>query len=83
MVDAGLTPYQALRMGTSAPAAFVREPGKFGIVAAGASADLILIDANPLANVGNAQKITGVLVRGRWLSRQFIDDRLNKLTDSP
>lgn len=83
MVDAGLTPYRALRMGTSAPAAFVREPGKFGIVAAGASADLILIDANPLANVGNAQKITGVLVRGRWLSRQFIDDRLNKLTDSP
>jgi len=93
MVDAGLTPHQALRMGTSAPAVFVREPGKFGIVAAGASADLILVDANPLADVGNAQKIGGVLVRGRWLSRQFIDDGLNEIqrrvaiaaevTDSP
>jgi imidazolonepropionase-like amidohydrolase len=80
-------------MGTSAPAAFVREPGKFGIVAAGASADLMLVDANPLADVGNAQKISGVLVRGRWLSRQFIDDGLNEIqrrvataaefTDSP
>jgi imidazolonepropionase-like amidohydrolase len=93
MVDAGLTPYQALRMGTSAPAAFLRETGKFGIVAAGATADLVLVDANPLANVGNTQKISGVLVRGRWLSRQFLDDQLNELarrvansteiTDSP
>jgi hypothetical protein len=93
MVDAGLTPYQALRMGTSAPALFVRESGKFGIIAAGAAADLVLIDANPLANITNAQKINGVLVRGRWLSRQFIDERLSEvqrrvaaaaeITDSP
>jgi imidazolonepropionase-like amidohydrolase len=93
MVDAGLTPYQALRMGTAAPAAFLRESGKFGIVAAGASADLMLLDANPLANIANTQKIGGVMVRGRWLSRQFIDERLNELeqrvaktpevTDSP
>jgi imidazolonepropionase-like amidohydrolase len=93
MVDAGLTPYEALRMGTSAPAAFLRESGKFGIVAAGASADLVLVDANPLANIGNTQKISGVLVRGRWLSRQFIDGGLaelqqrvataSEITDSP
>jgi hypothetical protein len=53
----------------------------------------VLVDANPLANVGNTQKISGVLVRGRWLSRQFLDDHLNELarrvatsteiTDSP
>lgn len=81
MVDAGLTPYQALRMGTAAPAAFVRESGKFGIVAVGASADAVLVDANPLANIGNAQKISGVLVRGRWLSRQFIDAGLDELQE--
>lgn len=79
MVVAGLTPYQALRMGTSAPAEFLRESGKFGIVATGASADLVLVDANPLADIANTQKISGVLVRGRWLSRQFIDDGLNEL----
>jgi len=79
MVDAGLTPYEALRMGTSAPAEFLRESGKFGIVAVGASADLVLLDANPLADIGNTQKISGVLVRGRWLDRAFIDDALSKL----
>lgn len=79
MVGAGLTPYEALRMGTSAPAAFLRESGKFGIVAAGASADLMLVDANPLADIANTQKISGVMVRGRWLSRQFLDDGLHKL----
>jgi imidazolonepropionase-like amidohydrolase len=92
MIDAGLTPYQALRMGTSSPAAFLRESGKFGIVAVGASADLVLVDANPLADISNTQKISGVLVRGRWLSRQFIDAGLDQLqtrmikteiTDSP
>lgn len=79
MVQAGLTPYQALRMGTSSPAVFVRESGKFGIVAAGASADLLLLDANPLADISNTQKISGVLVRGRWLDRKFIDARLNEI----
>ena len=79
MVGAGLTPYQALRMGTSAPAEFLREPGKFGIVAPGASADLVLLDANPLEDVANTQKINGVLVRGRWLDRAFIDGALAQL----
>jgi imidazolonepropionase-like amidohydrolase len=79
MVEAGLTTYQALRMGTAAPAEFVGESGKFGIVSAGASADLVLLDANPLVDIGNTQKISGVLVRGRWLDRPFIDEALNKL----
>lgn len=79
MVDAGLTPYEALRMGTSAPAEFLGESGKFGIVAAGASADLLLLEANPLADIAHTQTISGVMVRGRWLDRRFIDDGLNKV----
>jgi imidazolonepropionase-like amidohydrolase len=79
MVGAGLTPYEALRLGTVAPATFLRESGKFGIVAVGASADLVLVDANPLADIANTHKISGVLVRGRWLSRQFLDDGLKEL----
>jgi imidazolonepropionase-like amidohydrolase len=76
MVAAGLTPYQALRTGTTAPAEFLREAGKFGVVAAGASADLMLLDGNPLADISNTQKISGVMVRGRWLDRAFIDANL-------
>jgi imidazolonepropionase-like amidohydrolase len=79
MVNAGLTPYQALRMATAAPAEFLGENGKFGIVATGAAADLVLLDADPLADIVNTQKINGVLVRGRWLDRAFIDRGLAQL----
>jgi imidazolonepropionase-like amidohydrolase len=79
MVAAGLTPYRALRMGTSAPAEFVQEAGRFGVIAPGASADLVLMDANPLADIANTQKISGVLVRGRWLDRAFIDRGLEDI----
>lgn len=79
MVAAGLSPYQALRMGTVAPAEFLGESGRFGIVAAGASADLVLLDASPLADISNTQKITGVIVRGRWLDRAFLDRTLAEL----
>jgi imidazolonepropionase-like amidohydrolase len=82
MVAAGLAPYQALRMGTAAPAEFLRESGKFGIVAVGASADLVLLDANPLADIANTRKIRGVMVRGRWLDRTFIDRGLANVAET-
>jgi hypothetical protein len=73
MVDAGLSPYQALRMGTAAPAEFLRQSGRFGTITVGADADLVLMEANPLTDIGNSQKISGVMVRGRWLDRSFLD----------
>jgi imidazolonepropionase-like amidohydrolase len=42
----------------------------------GADADLVLLGANPLADVGNTQKIEGVMVRGRWLDRAYLDREL-------
>jgi hypothetical protein len=68
LVDAGLTPYQALRTATANPADFLGRPGEFGTVTTGARADLVLLDANPLSDVGNAVRPAGVMVRGRWLS---------------
>jgi hypothetical protein len=71
MVGAGLTPYQALVAGTRAPGEFistrVRRPERFGTVAVGQRADLLLLSANPLASVENTNRIEGVMVRGRWL----------------
>jgi hypothetical protein len=68
LVAAGLTPYQALRTGTVNVAAFYKETGRSGVVAVGARADLLLLDANPLTNVSNTQRIAGVVVNGRWIS---------------
>ena len=67
LVAAGLTPYQALRTGTVDVAKFMGEEGRAGVVRAGARADLILLDANPLEAIGNSLRINGVVVNGRWI----------------
>jgi imidazolonepropionase-like amidohydrolase len=67
LVAAGLTPLQALRAATANPAIMLGAAGEFGIVAPGARADLLLLDANPLEDVSNTGRLAGVMVRGRWL----------------
>jgi imidazolonepropionase-like amidohydrolase len=74
MVDAGLTPYQALRTGTQNIGTYFGTTD--GVVAAGRRADLMLLDANPLQDIGNSTRIAGVLVNGRWLPKADIDKRL-------
>lgn len=79
LVEAGLTPYEALQAGTVNPARFLGEPGKFGEVTTGAAADLLLLDANPLDDIGNSRRIHGVMLHGRWLSRAELDALLGEL----
>lgn len=67
LVAAGLTPYQALRTGTVDVAKFMGEEGRAGVVRVGARADLLLLDANPLAAIDNSLRINGVVVNGRWI----------------
>ena len=43
------------------------------------ASDLILVDANPLQNVANMEKRSGVMIRGRWLPASEIDARLAKI----
>lgn len=69
-VEAGLTPYQALRAGTVEPARYFQKEGEFGTIVKGASADFVLLDANPLDDIANALKISGVMVRGHWLGTE-------------
>jgi imidazolonepropionase-like amidohydrolase len=77
MVESGLSPYQALRMATVAPAEFFDSRGKYGTLVVGADADLVLLGANPLVEIGNTQKIEGVMARGRWLDRTYLDRELS------
>jgi imidazolonepropionase-like amidohydrolase len=67
LVQAGLSPYAALRAATVAPAAFLARRDGSGTVAVGAPADLLLVRADPLAHVANAGLIDGVMVDGHWL----------------
>lgn len=66
-VKAGMTPYEALRTSTINPAKFLNAVGEFGTITVGARADMVLLDANPLEDISNAQMRSGVMLRGRWL----------------
>jgi imidazolonepropionase-like amidohydrolase len=78
MVDAGLTPYQALRSGTVNVGKFYNKPD-LGIIANGAIADLILLNGNPLTDINQTKNIHGVMLNGKWLSREWIDATLKTL----
>ena len=73
LVEAGLSPYEALRTGTVNAAMFFGEADERGTVETGRVADLVLVDDNPLANISNASRVHGTMVRGRWLDRSELD----------
>ena len=74
LVDAGLTPYEALRSGTAAVAGFLGSRG--GFVAVGRDADLVLLDANPLVDIRNTSRIHGVMLRGAWYPAGELEKRI-------
>ena len=76
LVEAGLTPLQALQAATSSAARFLGRQDDSGTVAAGKYADLVLLDANPLENIRNTRQIREVMVRGRYLDRKALDGLL-------
>jgi imidazolonepropionase-like amidohydrolase len=81
--QAGLTPYQIYESGSKNIARYVAEAlkqdGRFGTVAVGNRADLVLLDANPLESVSNLTKRAGVMVRGRWVPNAEIEKGLADL----
>jgi cytosine/adenosine deaminase-related metal-dependent hydrolase len=70
LVNDGLTPYQALRAATVVPSQYFRNSGELGTIEAGRRADFVLLDQNPLINIANTHSISGVMLRGRWLSKE-------------
>jgi imidazolonepropionase-like amidohydrolase len=78
LVQAGLTPMQALQAATKNPAEFLGKLETQGTIEQGKFADLLLLDANPLDDIHNTQKIHAVIVRGKLLDRNTLDELLNK-----
>jgi imidazolonepropionase-like amidohydrolase len=78
LVEAGLSPFEALQTGTVYPASFLNQEDIFGTVQKGLEADLVLLDGNPLQNIENSRRIHGVMIRGRWLSRQELGRLLER-----
>jgi len=69
LVEAGLTPMQALQAATRNAAQCLGLLDSLGTIEVGKIADLVLLEANPLANISNTQKIGAVVLRGKLLPK--------------
>ncbi|MGE0555064.1 MAG: amidohydrolase family protein [Gemmatimonadales bacterium] len=79
MVGAGLSPYAVLEAATRNSAEYFGHQAEFGTVETGKRADLILAEGNPLEDIANLHRQAGVMVRGRWLPKQEIQQRLDAI----
>jgi imidazolonepropionase-like amidohydrolase len=75
-VAAGFTPMEALQTATLNPARFLGMQDRLGTIEKGKLADMVLLDANPLDDIRNTQKIAAVVVNGRYFSRADLDKML-------
>jgi predicted amidohydrolase YtcJ len=73
LVEAGLSPREALAAATSGPARYFGEAARAGRVEAGQRADLVVLDASPLDDIRNTRRITAVVREGRLLDRAALD----------
>jgi len=75
-VAAGFTPMEALQTATLNPATFLGMEDRLGTIEKGKIADLVLLNANPLEDIRNTQKIEAVVVNGKYLPRSELDKML-------
>ena len=82
MVEGGLTPLQALQTATLNPARYLRQVDRFGTVAPGRAADLLVLDADPLERIENTARIHAVIAGGRLYRRADLDALLLRAEES-
>ncbi len=74
LVDAGLSPLEALRSATISAANFSGLEDRFGSIQVGKVADFVLLEGNPLEDIGNIRGIAGVMQNGFFFDRPAIDE---------
>jgi imidazolonepropionase-like amidohydrolase len=82
LANAGLSNRQVLDSATRLPAEWLGTIGDRGVVATGKRADLLLLEANPLADIKNTRRIAAVIVGGELYSRSELNTRLDALRDA-
>lgn len=74
--------HEGLRASTTHPFGYLGEIDEAGTVQIGQRADLVLLEENPLVDIINSRKVAGVMIRGRWLSRDQNEHGLASLEES-
>jgi len=72
-VQAGFTPMEALEAATRGAAQFLGREQELGTIEAGKTADVVLLDANPVENISNTRRIFAVIRNGRYFDRAALD----------
>jgi imidazolonepropionase-like amidohydrolase len=68
LVEAGLTPMQAIVAGTLENARFFRVSDRLGSIESGKLADLVLVEGNPITNISDMRRIKRVMLNGKWVN---------------
>lgn len=76
MVESGVSPLGALQAATRNPAIFMDATDRYGSVAPGKIADLVLLDSDPLKDIHNTTKISEVFLAGKEFDRAALDKML-------
>lgn len=77
--DLKFSPMEVLRIATSGVPRYFREDAHIGTVESGYAADLVLLDANPVADIANTRRVNGVMSYGRWYDRAALDRLLREV----
>jgi imidazolonepropionase-like amidohydrolase len=86
LADAGLSNYAVLEAATKNPSMFFGTLDKVGTIEKGRRADLVLLDANPLENISNTEKRSGVMLKGKYYTQEemnrWLDESAAKISSS-
>jgi imidazolonepropionase-like amidohydrolase len=77
-VEAGLTPQQALVTATITGPAFLGHSDRYGALAGGKTADILILDSNPLEDIKATRAVRGVVLHGKWIDRAALDGLLDQ-----
>ncbi|TQV85404.1 amidohydrolase family protein [Aliikangiella coralliicola] len=87
LVEAGVTPYQALLTTTRFAAEMIEkitgEDTSFGEIRVGHKADLVLLSNNPLTDISNTRERLGVMVNGHWFTQEDLDEMAKEFQKMP
>ena len=72
----GLTPLQTLQAATLAGPKYFGTSARYGAVAAGKAADILILDRNPVQDIAATRAVRGVVLRGRYFDRGALDGML-------
>jgi imidazolonepropionase-like amidohydrolase len=79
MSAAGMSNHAILASATSGVGRYFTDQDRFGLIAPGHRADLVLLDGNPVQNLDSLRNPAGVMYRGQWLPRDAINQRLTEI----